>query len=123
MILVNPGRSGLGSPAVSSSIVVAGGGIDDPNMHVYDVTTGVELAMLGAQYDGPWLAAPAIADGVVYAVSTAGKVLASDPTTGGALWTYKVKVRPNGGMIESGPVIANGVLYVSTDLGVIYALK
>ena len=62
------------------------------------------------------------ADGVVCAIFSAGKVLASDGVTGEALWTYDVKVRSSNSMIEFGTVLANGVLYVSNDLGVICTL-
>lgn len=124
MTLQNPGRSGLSSPAANGRIVAVGGGIDDPEMHVFDAETGEPLFSFGLTYGGPWLSAPVLTDDRIYAFSNnRGVVMAANATTGEEIWSYRVKLRNSGGAVDSGPVIADGVLYISTDLGVIYALR
>jgi outer membrane protein assembly factor BamB len=59
----------------------------------------------------------ALVDGVLYVASFDRNVYAIDAATGKEKWHF-----PIDGAISYGPHVANGVVYVSTDLGSVYAI-
>lgn len=59
----------------------------------------------------------ALVDGVVYTVAGDRQVVALDARDGADLWRFSLD-----GDVEYGPHVANGVLYVSTTFGNVYAL-
>ena len=61
-----------------------------------------------------------MANGIVYAGSTDGKLYALDASTGAQLWNDMAGADVNGS-----PAVANGVVYVGTAVGTgtVYALK
>jgi outer membrane protein assembly factor BamB len=63
---------------------------------------------------------PVVADNVVYA-DYFFNLVALNATSGAHLWTY-TNGAPVGGIIDSSPAIANGVIYVGSSDGGIYAL-
>jgi outer membrane protein assembly factor BamB len=132
------------SPAVANGVVYASS--DDGNLYALNATTGTLLwdypSGQGAQpavadgvvyADGPgglfalnattgallWSSAlggaPAVADGVVYIVG-GNDVYALNATTGAFLWSYAT-----GGGVSTRPAIANGVVYIGSDDGNVYA--
>jgi tripartite motif-containing protein 71 len=58
-----------------------------------------------------------LANGVLYAAGYDKTVYALDAVTGAELWQFSVD-----GAVDYGPAVANGVAYVSTDAGTIYAI-
>jgi outer membrane protein assembly factor BamB len=62
-------------------------------------------------------AAPAVADGVVYAGSNDRHVYAVDVTSGEELWRYET-----GRVVKSPPAVVDGTVYVGSDDGRVYAL-
>ena len=66
---------------------------------------------------GPYAAVdPSAADGVVYALNTAGVAYAFDAKTGAQLWSYQ-----SGCPLQTAPVIASGILYIGTKSGGVQA--
>lgn len=64
-----------------------------------------------------FVAAPVVADGVVYAGCRDGKVYALDAKTGKVVWAYTT-----GRRVMSSPTVCAGVAYVGSDDGFFYAL-
>lgn len=60
---------------------------------------------------------PIVANGVVYAGSSAGNLYAWDAISGAVLWTYTAAAG-----IYTAPAVANGVVYVGSDDSNVYAL-
>jgi len=69
-----------------------------------------------ADYQQPVVAAPAVANGVVYANDYAGIVHAIHASYGYELWSFQT-----GNLISTSPVVANGMLYVASRDGNLYA--
>jgi outer membrane protein assembly factor BamB len=100
------------SPAVANGVVYVGS--DDKCVFAFDAKTG---AWLWTFYTGASVSSPAVANGVVYAGADDGGFYALNASTGALLWSYKL-----GGLNETSPVIADGVLYIpSGPLGGLYA--
>ena len=59
----------------------------------------------------------ALVDGIVYTVAGNREVIALDASDGADLWRY-----PLDGDVAYGPHVANGVLYVGTSFGTVYAI-
>jgi eukaryotic-like serine/threonine-protein kinase len=68
--------------------------------------------------EGPVIASPAVADGVVYVGSLDGFLYAVDQQTGAPKWK-----RRTGGPITSSPAVADGRVYFNCNDGNFYALK
>lgn len=127
--------------AVHSSPAVAGGaayvGSDDGTLYALDAA-GVANCSAGpprtcsplwtAATGGPVRSSPAVSDGMVYVGSDDAKLYAFDaagllncsagpPRTCLARW-----VTTTGGIVRSSPVVADGVVYVGSDDGGLYAL-
>jgi outer membrane protein assembly factor BamB len=67
---------------------------------------------------GRVLASAAIADGVVYACSESGNIVAVDAARGEKVWQFAA-----GQPIRCSPAVADGLLYCGSDDGVFYALS
>jgi outer membrane protein assembly factor BamB len=64
--------------------------------------------------------APAFANGVVYISS--GDLVALDAKTGKFLWSYPIGNQGAPFNIDSAPVVSNDIVYVGTNVGVVYAI-
>ena len=60
---------------------------------------------------------PAVADGMVFAVSKDGKVYALDQATGAKIWEYET-----GAMVSSSPAVADGMVFIGSADRNVYAL-
>ena len=122
------------SPAVAVGVAYVGS--YDGKLYAFDAAgaTGCSATpktcspLWTATTGGAIYSSPAVANGVVYVGSGDGKLYAFDaagatgcsgaPTTCSPLWTANT----TGGAIDSSPAVANGVVYVSSDDGTLYAL-
>lgn len=115
-----------GAPSVAGGIVYFGStDYSDADLLAYEAATGslVWSARLGRVIDST----PAVANGVAY-VETDGQythtdndVIAMNAATGAVIWSAKVPTANGGGVIMSAPAVANGVVYVGSGNGVMYA--
>ena len=127
------------SPAVVNGVVYIGS--EDGQLYAFDAAgatncsgtpkTCQPLWTANAGDDGPILASPAVANGVVYVGSYfEGNLFAFDaagatncsgtPKTCQPLWTAPTASRPFGSMFSS-PAVANGVVYVGSGDNKLYA--
>jgi uncharacterized repeat protein (TIGR01451 family) len=123
-----PGQSSniVSSPAVANGLVYFGS--DDGKVYALNASTG---AVLWSFVTGrPVESSPAVANGVVYIGSDDGKVYALNASTGGVLWSFNTGSSPTDnnlsgifGGVRSSPALANGVVYVGSDNGNLYALN
>jgi outer membrane protein assembly factor BamB len=100
--------------AVANGIVYAGS--FDGNLYAFDALTGARkwAFKVGTEVD----VAPAVANGVAYAASTEdGVVYGLDASTGAPLWNAPT----TGNFMFSSPSIVNGMLFVGSDDGKLYA--
>jgi outer membrane protein assembly factor BamB len=100
-------------PAVSGDRVYAAS--SDGALYAIDAVTGTEVwhfTSPGSQS----ISAVTLADGVIYTAQNQ-TLYAIDPETGQALWDFALD-----GNVAAGPSISNGVVYVGTDAGGIYAI-
>jgi outer membrane protein assembly factor BamB len=114
------------TPAVVKGVVYVGNwDYSGPDFFAYNASTGALLweAKLGRVIDS----AAAVANGVVY-VETDGQythtendIIAMNASTGAVLWSAVVPTSNGGGVIMSAPAVANGVVYVGSGGGVLYA--
>jgi outer membrane protein assembly factor BamB len=132
------------SPSVSNGVVYASS--DDGNLYALNASTGTlvwdypsggstavtdgvvyapSLAGLNALnastgallWNSSLFGSPAVAGGVVYfGGSGDNNLYALNASTGASLWSYTT-----GGTVETRPAIANGVVYVGSDDGKVYA--
>ena len=109
-------RGGLGFSAtsVANGLVVAGGfdgsvyGINAKDGSLaWSVETGSQL---------PITSAPGIAQGTVYVGNAEGQILALDAATGATQWTTSFS-----GATAFGPIVDNGMLWLTSALGEVYA--
>ena len=105
--------SGATSPAVANGVVYIGSA---DQVCALDAHTGALL--WSYQTAGQTWAAPAVANGVVYV--GADKLYALNASTGALLWS---SLSLEGGVDETSPVVANGVVYVTTGYRQLYALN
>ena len=75
----------------------------------------VRWSLVDRDFDGTF-GPMAIADGVLYAVATSGKLLAVDAANGKILWSRQVE---DEGQIRGGLYLSDGKIYVAGDSGVI----
>jgi outer membrane protein assembly factor BamB len=109
------------SPAVVNNTVYIGS--TDRNVYALDAIKGTlkwryETQPAG-KYDGVW-SSPTVVNSTVYVGARDHYIYALDANTGTLKWKYQT-----GGMVESSPTLANGVLYVTSSGSVdgIYALN
>ncbi len=102
---------------------------DKSSVNALNAATG---AMLWSRKVGDTISAPAIANGVLYDGSaylkdrgntSVGKLFALNAQTGAILWTYDFLPVQTGGSswIHTSPVVSNGLVYVSSENGNLYA--
>ena len=108
-------------PALDGDHLVIG--VTDTTVHELNAQTGKEdwRAAIGDQVTVaaiPTGAAPAVADGVVYAGAQSGVVEALDEKTGAMKWKQTVD-----GSVDSAPAVADGAVYVTTEQGSVYAFR
>ena len=105
----DPGPSQVNFPVVDNGVLYVR--TSPPNtLHALDTATGAEL--WSASPGG----APAVSGGVVYTSWKSDTLEARDSANGNVLWTGIVGVED-----LSMPVVGNGVVYVHSDLGHLYA--
>ena len=132
MVLTSPAVAhGIAVVAVESLMLEATDGGEDVTMFgtsllAVDAETGAMVwhAQLDASISGagigmtlPTVSAPAILDGVVYAGSAGGTVLALDLTTGQMYWGASI-----GGTALSSAAVVEGVVYIGTLANSVVAL-
>ena len=101
----------FGSPSVSGETVVIGG--DDGNLFALDRAHG--RLVWKTQIGSAIYSTPAIDDERVYVTTRDRTTVALDLSTGEEIWSY-----PVGG--STSPAVADGVVYVGSDDGAIYAI-
>jgi len=106
----------MSSPAVAYNKVYIGD--DEGIFYCIDADTGNELwtYALTTGESGLDACVPAVADGKVYFVGD--RFYCLDAATGSAIWKFAI-----GADTETHPVIADGIVYVVSQLGDIYAFK
>jgi outer membrane protein assembly factor BamB len=93
-------------------------GCDFGLLHAVDVNTGTEKWNTFSGDASAISRAPSGADGVVYFSSGHGFLIALDIQTNQILWEYEVGVS-----ITTSPVILDGVIYIGTKEGQLFALE
>lgn len=93
-----------------------GGGPDRVGLQGITLKLPLELAW---KYDtqGRVLSSAAIVDGVVYAGSESGKIVAVDAERGDKVWEFDTGQR-----VKCSPAVTDGVVYCGSDSGVFYAI-
>ena len=96
------------SPAVAFGVVYFGS--YNGSFYALNASTGAKLWSFDT---GIYLiiSSPAVADGIVYFASENGLVYALNARTGSLLWSYDSM-----GSTDSGPAVANGVVYVTNNI-------
>jgi outer membrane protein assembly factor BamB len=92
--------------AVANGLLYLGG---STALYALNASTGAETWTVAG------LSSPVVANGVVYAMSSAGTIYALNATTGAQLWSFA-------GDADTPVVVANGVLYFETE-ATLYALN
>jgi len=85
---------------------------------VYALKTSTGKKLWSYTTAGVVMAAPTVADGVVYVDSLDSNVYALDGKTGAMLWSYTTHP---GSYVNTSPAVANGVVYVGSEDRHIYA--
>jgi outer membrane protein assembly factor BamB len=98
------------SPSVADGVVYVAS--TDGNTYALKASTG---ALLWSYPMGAYFSSPAVTNGVVYVGSA--DLYALNASTGSLLWTYD-----SGAAVDCPPAVANGVVYVTTELGYLSAL-
>jgi len=99
------------SPAIVSGFVYVGS--DDWNVYCLNATSGAFVWSYTTGY--VWISSPAVAGGLVYVGSYDCSTYCLNAATGAPLWSYET----SGGW--SSPAVVNGVDYVESEDGNIYA--
>jgi outer membrane protein assembly factor BamB len=111
--------------AVLSEVMINGGGASTPisdGDKIYGIASSSLYAFRPGQPTPAWTASgsftgmPAVANGIVYAVS-GGQLYGIDAATGATLWTFS-----GDGELSYPPVVTRGYVYVAS-MNVVYALK
>jgi uncharacterized repeat protein (TIGR01451 family) len=103
------GGGGVSSPAVANGVVYVGA--EDRNVYALNASTGAKLwsYTTGDVVDS----SPAVANGVVYVGSADGNLYALNASTGARLWSYPVDPGAPSRSVVDGPVVVDGMVYVS----------
>ena len=110
------GRIGT-TPAVANGLVYVSS--FDGSVYALNAATGNETWTVGVGTPSvPPISGPVVADRVVYVTSSNEVVYALDAQTGAKLWHYS-----NGHTMQSGAVVANGMVYVGTGTGGLQAFR
>jgi glucose dehydrogenase len=114
------------SPAVSENKVFIAA---DANVYTLNASTGAK--MWNYTTGGFMNSSPNVVNGVVYIGSGNNNVYALNASTGAKLWNYTspgpsqsvIETGFNSGAFESSPAVVNGVVYIGSDDGNLYALN
>jgi outer membrane protein assembly factor BamB len=90
----------------------------DGYLYAVDAETGKEKWRFETGYDDKW--PPSIADGVVY-FRGKGLLYALDSKTGKEKWRFCLE--EEGDSVSASPAIADGVLYLRSNHGYLYAIR
>lgn len=127
----------IGSPAVANGVVYVGS--TDGRLYALDAATGRQRWTFQTEARVP--SSPAVADGLVYVASYDGAIYALDASTGRARWRFATRgerryaathlhgFAPTAERMPdpfdvylSSPAVSNGVVYVGSGDGRVYAL-
>src|SRR5436309_1642443 len=118
------GNSTDSSPAVANGFVYVGS--QDGNLYAFDAATGQKKGV--ANVGNSTSSSPTIADGLIYIGSDNGNLYAFDATMAGqSNWVPKWVAATNPATptkqrgIASSPAVADGLVYVSSRDGKLYA--
>jgi DNA-binding beta-propeller fold protein YncE len=89
----------------------------DGVIYALDAADGTVRWTFNTGTENPIAAAPALVGETLYATGGDGTLSALDAATGAERWGFSLD-----GEVDYGPSIANGVIYVSTKLGTLYAI-
>ncbi|MFF3392292.1 PQQ-binding-like beta-propeller repeat protein [Streptomyces sp. NPDC002669] len=102
------GGSECASPAVVDGVVYVGSG--DEHFYAVDAVTGKKIWSFRCRKNGSVTEQPVVANGVVYFGSDDNHLYALDAGTGKRRWAF-----PMLDGVNSAPVVANGLVYISTS--------
>ena len=115
----------VSSPAIADGVVYFGS--DDYNVYALNATTGIPLWNFTT---GDMLeTCPAVANGIVYICSNDHLIYALNATNGTPIWSvheysqYWPPTASNSSYVYSSPAFSNGILYVGSFDGLVYALN
>ena len=109
---------GSSSPVVSQGVLYVGAAKPAPALLAYNAATGVRLWSQPLANNGQSAqSAPAVADGVVV-IGSANVLAAFAAATGSPLWQITF-----GRIVQGNPVIAGGIVYMSSQDGHLYAMN
>ena len=111
-----PGHESLGSPVVDGTNVYVASA--DGTMFAVDRMTGLKTWEFVAPAGIDPEASPSIAGDTILLGDTRGNLFGLDSTTGELQWTVEVD-----GAIRATPVVADGVVYVTTAAGTLLAIQ
>ena len=104
-----------GGPVVGGNYVIFGAN----DNYIYALPKDNFSQIQWHKNTGDWVeAAPAVADGFVYAGSNSGRVYKYKLISGDKLWSFKT-----GGPVYSTPVVSKGVVYFTSWDGHVYAVN
>ena len=104
-----------GSPAVQDGVVYSGGGTYSDPGHVFALDAGTG-ALIWSYETPDGVPGVSVAGGVVYAAADDGIIRALDAANGDLLWSFDARSQ-----VAHPPIIANGMVYVATMAGRMYA--
>ena len=106
--------------AEANGVVYVLASSSDNSLYALDVSTGAQLWSYSPGSNGGVTGSPAVANGVVYARSYANNDLyALNASNGALLWSYAI----GSTLSNSSPIVANGVAYVTSVEGTLYAFS
>jgi outer membrane protein assembly factor BamB len=110
----SPNGMGFSATSISNGLVVAGG--FDGSVYALNAKDGTLAWSIKTGSNLPITSAPGIAQGIVYVGNADGRILALDEATGSIQWTAQFN-----GAAAFGPIVDNGMLWLTTTLGEVYA--
>jgi outer membrane protein assembly factor BamB len=107
----------LSCPCVANGVVYFGS--DDCNVYALNATTGKKLwnNSVGQEVETDI----ALAGSILYVSTYRGEIYALNAKDGSKVWSYKIGSTSTDGPSLSSPVIANGVVFVGSYNGMVYA--
>jgi outer membrane protein assembly factor BamB len=119
-------RGVYSSPTISGSVLFVG--VED-TVCAFNASTGLKIWNYST--GGMIISSPNVVNGVVHIGSDDGNIYALNASTGTKIWNYTSAGQSNKAAVESGfgsgafessPAVANGIVYVGSDDGNVYAL-
>jgi outer membrane protein assembly factor BamB len=120
-------RGVCSSPTLSGGVLFVG--VED-NVCAFNASTGLKIWNYST--GGLILSSPNIVNGMVYIGSQDGNVYALNASKGAKIWNYTSAGQSNKAAVESGfgsgafessPAVVNGMVYIGSDDGNVYALN